>query len=171
MKRALNLLFLLGTIFFLNSCGYHLGSIAHPQVKTMGIAPVVNETLEYNVSAYMRRNLCEQVMKDGSYKLKDLKQADCIIYAKICKVAYTAVTDASYDDEHVYRAAEWRVEIMVEFQAVIPGRKEPLVPKGLVRGTTIFQVWADMDTNKRRGVEMACYDAARQIIHQCTENW
>lgn len=163
---------LMTTIILLTGgCGYHMGSLMHPQVKTIAVAPVTNETLAYNAAAQMRGMLTEQFMVDGSLQVKDEKTADCILYAIINKAEFTEVTDASYDNNVVFRPAEWRVNLDVEFTVIIPGRKEPLVAKRTVTGTTIFQVQADMDTNRRRAILMACRDAAQKVVDYTTEAW
>ena len=57
-------------------CGYRVGSLMHPQIKTVAVAPVQNETVEYNLTAQVRNLLCERFMVDGSLKLVDEKEAD-----------------------------------------------------------------------------------------------
>ena len=54
-------------------CGYRVGSLMHPQIKTVAVAPVQNETVEYNLTAQVRNLLCERFMVDGSLKLVDEK--------------------------------------------------------------------------------------------------
>jgi hypothetical protein len=158
--------------FFAGGCGgggYHIGSTAHPQIKTIAIAPVTNETLAYNVAADMRGMLCDQFMFDGSFKIKDQGTADCIVYARVLDIVTQEVMSASYDNDKTYRAAEWSVTVKVEFTVIIPGRKDPLVNKRIVSGTTNYQVQADVETNRRRGILMACRDAAQQLVQYTTE--
>ena len=40
--------------FGLGGCGYHLGDIGNPQLKSIAVAPIDNETYEPNASAFMR---------------------------------------------------------------------------------------------------------------------
>ena len=72
MSRLPRTLFLL-LFLLLGGCGYQVGSLMHPQVKTVAVAPVVNETVAYNVAAEMRGLLCECFITDGSLKLVDEK--------------------------------------------------------------------------------------------------
>jgi outer membrane lipopolysaccharide assembly protein LptE/RlpB len=152
-----------------SGCGYHLGSMAHPQVKTVAIAPVTNETLAYNAAADLRGMLCDQFMFDGSFKIKEQGTADCIVYAKILSVLTSVVATASYNNDQTYQAAEWQITMKVEFTVIIPGRKDPLVSKRTVAGTANYQVQADVETNRRRGILMAGRDAAQQIVQYTTE--
>ena len=154
---------------FAGGCGYHMGSIAHPQVKTIAIAPVTNESLAYNAAADLRGMLCDQFMFDGSFKIKEQGTADCIVYARILDVVTAEVMSASYNNGQTYQAAEWSATVKVEFTVIIPGRKDPLVSKRMVSGTTNYQVEADVETNRRRGIQMACRDAAQQVVIYTTE--
>lgn len=70
-------------------CGYRVGSLMHPQIKTVAVAPVQNETVEYNLTAQVRNLLCERFMVDGSLKLVDEKEADCIVYARVTDVRFS----------------------------------------------------------------------------------
>ena len=72
----------------IQGCGYHFGHIMHPQVKSIAIAPVKNETLAYNVPAELRNRLTEAFMRDGALKVKPLREADCILYARVIDIKY-----------------------------------------------------------------------------------
>jgi len=152
-------------------CGYKMGSIMHPQVKSIAIAPISNETLEPFVSAEMRGALCEKFQFDNSLSLKDLKTADCILYGKVVEVKTTATAEDSTDNEQTYRAAEWGVSVTLEFVVSIPGRKETLINKRRVTGTANYQVMADQAVTRRRGVKQACRNAAQEAVVYTTEAW
>lgn len=158
-------------LFLFSGCGYHAGSIMHPQIKSIAIAPVVNDTLEPNVAAEMRAALSERFMVDGSLKVKSLHEADCILYCRIKEAKTTATQEDTKDNEQNYRPAEWGVEVIGEFSVIIPGRKEPLVATREISGTALYQVLADYDITRRRGVYMACWNAAGEIVQYTTEAW
>ncbi|OGV36956.1 MAG: hypothetical protein A2020_16355 [Lentisphaerae bacterium GWF2_45_14] len=155
----------------LSGCGYHWGSIAHPQIKSIAIAPVTNDTIEYNVSAEMRGMLAEQFNVDGSLRLVSLEEADCIIYCIIKKIETISIGEDSTDVEMTYRPAEWAIEIEGEFQVIIPGRATPLIPKRILKGYTTYQVTADNETGRRNGIKMACHDLAEKMVYNVTEAW
>jgi len=171
--RTAEWLLAVGVLLMLTAgCGMpHLGTFAHPQIKTIAIAPVTNETLTPYASAEMRGMLCEQFMFDGSFKVKDLKEADCILYCRITNVAITESMGAGYDDEKNYQAAEWRVEVTAEFTVIVPSRKEPLIPKRTVSGSALFQVYGDPNAQQRRGIMMACRSAAEMMVEYTAEAW
>lgn len=170
-SKRLLLFFMFALICVLQGCGYHMGSIMHPQVKTIAVAPVVNDTLAYHVAADMRGLLCEQFMLDGSLKVKSPETADCVVYAKVTNVTFAEVTEVTYDDEENYRAKEWKVTLRAEFSVIIPGRNEPLIPRQVVSGSANFQGQADIETSRARGIRQACRDAAQKIVYATTEGW
>lgn len=155
----------------IGGCGYKMGSLMHPQVKSIAIAPITNETLEPFVSASMRGALTEQFQFDNSLKVEDLQSADCILFGKVIKVETTASSEDSTDNEQTYRAAEWEVAIEFEFIVSIPGRKKPLIAKRRVKGTAKYQVMADQEVTRRRGVKQACRNAAKEAVIYTTEAW
>ncbi len=171
IKNITSTLLLLTLVLALPGCGYKMGSIMHPQVKSIAIAPIKNDTLEPFASANMRQSLCEQFQFDNSLKLKQIPTADCILYGKIIEVTTAATMEDSVDNEQTYRAAEWRVSIVFEFVVMIPGRKKPLIKKRRVSGTAKYQVAADQAITRRRGVQQACRNAAEQAVVYTTEAW
>ena len=64
---------------FISGCGYRVGSLMHPQIKSIAIAPVSNDTMLYNVSAQMRGALAECFQTDGSLKVAGEGTVDCAV--------------------------------------------------------------------------------------------
>ncbi|NOY75651.1 MAG: hypothetical protein GXP32_07645 [Kiritimatiellaeota bacterium] len=155
----------------LGGCGYHMGSLMHPQIKTIAIGPVKNDTKAPFLSAYMRQALCEQFQFDNSLKVKGLKEADCILYGRVTKIETTGVQEDSSDNLQTYRASEWQVVVTFEFVVVIPGKEKLLVNNREVVGTATFQVMADQAVTKVRGFQQACREAAQQAVVYTTEAW
>lgn len=154
-----------------HGCGYHIGSLAHPQIKTIAIAPVVNETLFPYVAAEMRDMLCEVFGVDGSFRVKDAKVADCVVNCRVTNIRITAINKVSEDRDKLYRPAEWQVVLEAEFVVIIPGRKEPLVAKRNISGTSQYQAFGDYNTMQRNGIRQAAFDAAERIVEYTTEGW
>lgn len=153
------------------SCGYHLGSMMHPQVKSIAIAPVVNDTLEPLVSAIMRQQLAEQFQLDNSLKVKSLEEADCIIYCKVKEVKNVSVTWDSTDNDITYRPSEFTIEVKAEFSVIIPGRGEPLINAREITQSATYQFAADPAIGRSNGLKQACYNASRQMVQYTTEAW
>ncbi len=171
IKIAKSLLLSVILLTLLPGCGYRIGSLMHPEIKSIAVAPVKNRTLGYHLAADVRKVLCERVMVDGSLKLKDLGTADCILYATVTDIHFSEVADVSRDQGDNYHANEWSATVKIKFTVIIPGRKKPLLPPTEVDGTANFQGYGDIETGREQGVQQACYDAATKVVQAITEAW
>ncbi|MDR0933381.1 MAG: LPS assembly lipoprotein LptE [Victivallales bacterium] len=173
MKRILIVVSLF--LVFCGGCGYRVGSLMHPQIKTVAVAPVQNETLEYNLTAQVRNLLCERFMTDGSLKLVGEKDADCIVYARIIDAKFTEVSWAKKSrtekDNEIFLPNEWRATVTIEYSIVIPGRVKPMISARQVSGRANFQTGPDQTTGRMTGMSQAAYDAAKQVVASFTEGW
>lgn len=159
------------TCILVGGCGYQMGSIMHPQVQSIAIAPIKNETIEQMATQYMRQALAEQYDIDHSLKVKSLEEADCIIYGRILEVKTTSIGFDSMNDEQTYMPAEFALRIKFEFIVIVPGRAKPLINTRQVYGEATYQVAADHDIARRRGVQQACRDAAQKAVVYTVEAW
>lgn len=172
--RYITLLVSVAMIVALSGCGYNIGyTTMHPDIKSIAIAPVTNDTVVYNASSLVRGMLCEAFNVDGSMKLEDMTKADCIVYCRITQATFSEVTRGSsrrYEDDD-FRTGEWQANLTAEFCVIIPGRKEPLVPLRSVTGSAYYQIQADPTTNRMYGIQQAGYDMAKKIVTSITEAW
>ena len=162
---------LAASLLLLSGCGYRIGSLMHPQIDSIAIAPVINETVAYNLAPQVRGLLCEAFQQDGSLRLRRESNADCILYARVIRVSVTKSSWSSSNDEHKFVPVEWKVEIKIEYSVVIPGELKPLVSKREVGGSATFMTGADMETGRMSGVRQAALMAAKEIVSQVTEAW
>ena len=152
-------------------CGYNIGSINHPQFKSIAVAPVSNETLAVNASSVLRNKLAEKYTVFSNLKLKSQKTADAVLYCKILKITTREIVDSSTDNENNFRPAEWELVMEVEYTILIPGRKRALINKRKVVGRSNFQYLGDYTTSKRYGIVQASQRLATKIVNQSTEAW
>lgn len=155
----------------LTSCGYHMGSTMHPQVKNIGIGKVINDTAVFNVSVQLQQLLAEQFMLDGSLKVVNLGNAQSIIYSRIASIAYVQVAGRNEVDDGIYKPSDWQVRVLVEYSVILPGERDPLIPKRMVEGHAMFRSQADMETARSYAIKMALREAARKMVQGTTEEW
>ena len=159
------------TVLLSGGCGYRVGSLMHPQIESIAIAPVTNETVAYNVGPQVRSLLCETFQQDGSLQLKREGNADCILYARVISISFSQSTwSSNYDDEN-YIPTQWNVSVNIEYSVVIPGELTPLISSRTASGSTTFMTGADMETGRMNGIRQAAFQAAKEIVHQVTEAW
>lgn len=164
-------LFLLTAALLISGCGYRIGTLAHPQLHSVAVAPVTNETLTYNAAAILRSKLTESFVTDGSFKLKTISTADCIVYARILNVTFTDISGRISTSDDDFLPDEWKVVVDVEFSVIIPGRAKPLIGPRKISGTAEFVGEADLENARTNGVRQALYNAARVIVNNTTEAW
>jgi len=162
---------LIVTVMFIAGCGYNIGSIAHPQLKSIAIAPVQNNTYEPDLSALMRQALAENFQMDNSLKVKSEKEADCVLYGRIIEISTDGTDKRTTNNEQIYRTAEFTVDVTFEFVVIIPGRATPVVGTRQVVGSSYYQVTADQFMSKKGGLAQACRDAAKQAVNYTVEAW
>ena len=153
-----------------SSCGYHIGFIKHPQIDSLAVAPVINQTTSYNAASDMRMMMSEVIMQDGTYKLSDQKRADAILYLTVATIGFNEFDDASVERNNQYKPSEWRTTVSVGYKLLIPGQGQPL-RSGTVNGIAQFQANVDLESVRLRSVRQACYEAAKKIIYQVSEGW
>lgn len=171
MMRRILLLLAAGVLAVLSGC-YHVGSLSHPQLRTVAVAPVINETTLFNASAIMRDLLCERFQLDGSLKLVDMSEADCIVYVRILSYTVSDSGDNNYNrGEGIYYPALWTLSMSVEYSVAIPGQATLLLSNRRTRGSAKFQKNIDQFLSREFGVNQAALAIADKIVSSTTEAW
>ena len=154
---------------FCGGCGYRIGTLGHPQIKSIAVAPVTNETTSYNAAAQTRSVLCEAIMADGTLKLTHQSSADCILYAKVKSISFSEVSWSKKEDDE-FVPNQWKVSIKMDYSVILPGRAEPLAA-GSVNGDAQFTTGPDMEIGRLSGIRQALLAAAKNIVIAVTEGW
>ena len=155
-------------------CGYKIGNLGHPQLKSVAVAPVVNDTLAYNAAANLRGLLNETFQTDGTLKLTGMNKADCIVYARITSVGFSEISWGSRDNANgtnSFTPNQWLVKLAVEYSVIIPGRALPLLQAQQVTATAEFMSGPDIEISRNYAIKQACFVAAKKIVSEITEAW
>jgi len=164
-------------VCFLVGCGaYHWGSVMHPQVKTLAVGTFTNDTKEGDLSVWLRQQIVEQVMGDGSLRVVSSSSADAIVQGRIIQCLSQGVTSTdrrpvSDDDSDSYQYSIFRAQVQVEFEVVIPGREEPLVARRVITGYADYSRLADLHIARRRALRQATVEAGIAVVAAITEAW
>ena len=159
-------------IFFTASCGYyHMGSMMHPQIKTIAISTIRNDTREPLLTELARTQIAARFQSDNSLKLVSKEEADCILYVRLVSATTSMLRYNPGYEEDEYRPAEFRMGLSAEMEVLIPGRSEPLIKKRTVTGSANYQYNVDPQVGKYYGMRQACYDLAGEIVEYTTEAW
>lgn len=164
MKKYLFLLL----SFILTACGYHLGTLGHPQIKSIAVAVAVNETVEPYLAAHMRQFCAEQIQTDGTYKLETIENADAILYTRVVEVSSYSEGSTSTNNESRFRPRAFDVSTMVEYTLIIPGHVKP-IENGRVTAKTIYQPFIDVELGRQAALKQGCRDASVEIIKRLSQ--
>jgi len=152
-------------------CGYSMGNLGNPQIKTIAIAPIKNQTYIPNMSEKMRKVLHDRFQFDGSYKVVSMDRADCVLYGNIKAIEMTAYSTGYSKEGITYITQEFGLIIQFEFTIVVPGQTKPLLPSTEVAGQSIMQMPTDYYTAQQNAMEQASYQVAIMVVSASTENW
>ena len=152
-------------------CGYHMGSMMHPQIKSIAISEIRNDTREPLLTEVFRNQLAEAFQFDNSLSLKSKADADCILYCRIISAETRTIRESSTDADRTYRPSEFMITLNAEFMVKIPGKSEPLIRLRPVSGSAYYQYNADPNVGKYYGMRQAAYNLSRMIVEYTTEAW
>lgn len=175
-KFLWSLIILMMSLLLLNGCGYQCGSIKNPQIKTIAIAPIKNETYYQDLSTYLKQLLSERFMYDGGLKVKTMYAADAILYGRIVNVQVTQknVQVNPYGGPDVgvtYMTNEYQANVIFEFSVIIPGRVNPVIQTTTVNEYAQFMVPVDLNPARQVGIQQACRTVAQKVVSICTEGF
>ena len=173
LRRSLAVcLLVLGCALSGVSCGYyHMGSMMHPQIKTIAISTIRNDTREPLLTELARVQIAARFQSDNSLKLVSKEEADCILYVRLVDVATSVSRYNPGYEEDEYRPAEFHLTLNAEMEVLIPGRSEPLIRKRTVSGSANYQYNVDPQVGKYYGMRLACFDLGGEIVQYTTEAW
>jgi outer membrane lipopolysaccharide assembly protein LptE/RlpB len=168
-----NILCSLGLLLLTAGCGYHVGvrDMMHPQIRSVAVAPVTNNTLEPLAADVLRMQVSAEFQRDGVLKLKQISNADCVLYATITEVKNRSVREDAYDSARTYRPAQFEITVEVEFTVLIPGSGNPLIKKKEVSGSALYEILTDPAVARANALKYACFHAAQRMVQSTTEAW
>jgi len=155
----------------LPGCGYHVGPLTHPQLKTVAIAEVKNETYEVLGSALLRNILAERFQFDNSLKLVPMERADCIVYTRILRIYNSSISIRTNGNEKDYFPNECRMSITVEFTVRMPGQSRPLVYNTNIVESCVYQFTHDPAIGRNNAMKQCFLRIANNIVSATTEAW
>lgn len=168
MKHIFTLLTCL-TILLLTSCGYNLGSTGHPEINTIAISPINNETYYPNVSTYMRNALSEAFQVDGAYKIRNVYHADCILYGTIKDIKLSAKNIETSLEGSTFITRVFSMNLTFEFTVIIPGQTTPFIRTTKIAKSIQYQVPLDQFKAQENALKQAAWQTAKQVVQNCTE--
>ena len=168
-------------IFYGVGCGhYEAGSLMHPQIDTVFISPVENQTDVSGLGSQIRRFVASRLMRDGSVKISSREKADAILSLRLKNYATSEAGSAKIRDEELiddededeeYQTSVYEANMDVEMRLSVPGREEPVLDWQTVSGDALYSRLPDMVQTRRAGLRQAASHTAENIVTRFTEAW
>ena len=175
MKTLFPLLVLLS---LLCSCAYHLGNPAlHPEMKTLSIAEVLNQTPESSLTALFKNALAERIANEPGLRLASAASAE----AAQLKLLIKALDNRSLaraklrDDEDIdyegdaYQTVLYRINAKVAYELYSPMSPGKLLRKGEVTGQADLPKLHDREVALRAALRQLAIDLARDLVVELSE--
>jgi hypothetical protein len=149
--------------------GYDLGSMLPPEIQTVFIPTVQNNTDEPQLETEATRAVVEAIQRDGSLHIASEEDADSILHIvltsyQIVPIAYRRDTRTAADEYRIYLTAQ--IALMRN-----DGSGTVVAQSPSVRGESTFVLAGDLTSSKRIGLPVAANDLAQHIVEQIVEYW
>lgn len=160
---------LLGLLLFTGGCtGYHLGNTLPPGITSITIPVFINDTREPGLETIVTAATIQEFQKDGSLKVLQKTQANCLLEVKIKK---SELVPLRYRRDQAITANEYRLTLTADvILRKIPGN-EILVNAPAVIGFTTFTALADLPSARRAALPKAAADLGQRIVKCVVEYW
>ena len=155
---------------------YQMGSLMHPQVRSMAVGTFSNHTRDSRTSVLLRDALAEQIMQESGLLLRAEKQAEAILQGEVLRyeireTAAAKVRDESDEDRDEYQPAVFQLTLEVAFHVILPGKDKELIRSQRETGSATFSRLPDLAVARREALRIATNNAAAKIVRSVTEAW
>lgn len=147
--------------------GYRLGSTLPPDLRSVHVPPVVNNSGEPLLELVTTRELLQELQRDGTLKVAAADQADSLL--EITLVGFQQ-SPLRYERDNPKATREYRQEITAQivFKNVRTGK---LLLRKEVKGESTFDLVGDLTSAKRATVPLCARDLAHDIVESVVEYW
>lgn len=161
-------IFLALTVLAGGCSSYKLGSMLPPNIETVHMSTVVNETNEPLIENDITTSILSELQRDGSLTIASADTADALMYVRVYGYKLTPL---SYTRDSRSLPDEYRLTLTAEVELVERETGKSLVRSGRVRGETDFPLTGDLTQAKRVGLPGAADDLSRFVVSSVTEAW
>ena len=142
--------------------GYRLGPTNGDLAgaRSVRIDPLVNKTLEPNISDYLQNSLRKGFQRDGTFQVNTHQEGDVILSGVI--LTYTR-REASFNPADVVSVLDYEITATAQFTARERSTGKVLLDKP-VKATTTLRAGTDLTSAERQAVPVLADDLARKAI-------
>ena len=166
-RRSVILVLLCGC---LASCGYHLGYVkpaAYQTVKRVYVPTFKNLTQEPRSAVLVTNAVIQQMQRDGTYRLSNVRDADAILDASIVSIDRRQARSARFD---TLRTAELDFTLVVNYQ-FREMRSNEVLGEGEVSGRVSQFLDPNFQLSERQALPLMAEKVAESLVSELSEGW
>lgn len=149
-------------LLLLGCCGYSVRALLPPNLKTVSVQPVENQTSRPGLDVQLTDLLIQGFTRDGSLRIADLEHADVVLN---CKVNGYEKLPQAYDANQAI--ATWRVTLQAQADAQDRAKAQPLW-SGSVPVTVNYDAVTETE---EQGVSRALDRLSAELIRRTLIAW
>lgn len=143
-------------------CGYSVHALLPPDLKTIFVQPVENQTAQPNLDVQLTTLLIQGFTRDGSLRIADLKQANIVLQCKLDGYEKLPQTYGANQD-----ITTWRVTMQAEVSA-----QDEVKSQALWSGTVPVTIDYDAATQTEdQGIQLGLQKLTTEIIRRTLIAW
>ena len=167
MTSALKIFFVTFLIFF-SSCGYRVTSYLPPDISSIAIPILKNETYQPGIEVPITNRIIREFLQDGSLKVRKEQESDLLLLGRITKYERVPIAYSSEDpDEPI----QYRLYIRLRFILEDLRTNRVLWETTELTGTTAYFVTGTYSKTEEEALTDATEDLARKVVERVVEFW
>ena len=147
--------------------GYRLGSTLPPNIRSVYMPTIVNETTEPLLEIETTRALKRELRKDGTLRLAQAEDADSALRVQLVRYSLQPLR---YERGRARTVSEYRLSMRAEISFERLDTGEILVER-TVKGESTFTTTGDLTSSKQASLPAAARDLAHNIVEVVVEYW
>ncbi|NJM37161.1 MAG: hypothetical protein HC845_04410 [Akkermansiaceae bacterium] len=155
---------LLTPLFFLVSCGYHLGNTKPAslnQVKSISVPMLSNSTLHPRAEAIATSAVINALVQDGSYQIKKSELADAVLEANLLEIKYSAIRGTRLD---TLRPEELSNTVTISWKLLDAKDRTKILASGKSQGSSQLFASSNLQTARNAALPEACERAGEALV-------
>jgi len=151
-----------------SSMGYKLGSMLPPEIQTVFVPTVENESTQPLIEAATTQAIIQEFQRDGSLEVASEQNADSILRVVITDYRIVPI---AFERDRATATEEYRIFITASFVATRTDDGSVLAESTWVQGDATTELIGDLTAAKEEGLPVAARDLARGIVATIVEYW
>jgi hypothetical protein len=149
-------------------CGYHIGSLAGPNYRTVAVPVFRNKTVVPQIQALVTDSIIKQFQADGSLRIVGEAEADLLIEGVIFDVRREPLRFAQ---TNLSVTREYRLTLFVSFTLRDRRTGKAILENKQASGQTDYFVVSDMQASEAQALPLAAENLAHKVVEQVAEKW